>query len=68
MKKNMGTADRSIRILLAIVILVLYVNGTLTGSTAIILGIIGLILLLTGLTGYCGLYIPFKFSTLKGNS
>jgi hypothetical protein len=68
MKKNMGTTDRSIRILLAIVILVLYINGTLTGSAAITLGIVGLIMIVTGLTGYCLLYIPFKFSTLKGNS
>ncbi len=64
----MGTADRSIRILLAIVILVLYVNGTLTGSTAITLGIVGLILLVTGLTGYCVLYIPFNISTLKSKA
>ncbi len=64
----MGTADRVIRIILALVIFVLYINGTLTGNTLIILGIIGLILLITGLTGFCGLYIPLKISTLKNNS
>ena len=68
MKKNRGTIDRSIRILLAILILVLYINGTITGSTLLILGIIGLILLKTGLTGYCGLYVPLNVSTMKDDS
>jgi len=65
MKKNMGTVDRVIRVLLAVVVAVLYLTGTISGTLAIILGIIALIFLLTSLFGFCPLYAPFKFSTKK---
>ena len=63
MKKNVGNADRIIRILIAIVIAILYFTDQITGTAAIILGIIGLIMLVTGLIGFCGLYVPFRLST-----
>ncbi len=56
MKKNMGIADRVIRVILAIVVAVLIYMGTLSGAAAIILGIIAGIFLLTSLVGSCGLY------------
>jgi len=65
MKKNMGTVDRIIRIILAIVILVLYLTDQLSGLALIILGIIAVIFLLTSLIGFCPLYVPFKISTRK---
>ena len=65
MKKNMGTIDRSIRILLAIVVIVLYLNGSITGVAAIILGILALVFILTSLIGFCPLYVPLKISTIK---
>ena len=40
MTKNMGTIDRVIRVILAIVVLLLYLTGAITGIAAIILGII----------------------------
>lgn len=61
--KNMGTTDRGIRILLAITIAVLYFGGIVSGITAIILGIIAAILLLTSLVGFCPAYYPFNIST-----
>jgi Protein of unknown function (DUF2892). len=64
MKKNMGTIDRVIRILLAIVVIVLYLNGSITGATAIILGILALVFILTSLIGFCPLYVPLKISTI----
>jgi len=64
MKKNMGTIDRVIRILLAIIVAVLYMTGTITGTLAIILGIVAAIFLLTGLVGFCPLYVPLKISTI----
>jgi len=64
MKKNMGTIDRVIRILLAIIVAVLYMNGNITGIAAIILGILAVIFLLTSLIGFCPLYVPFKISTI----
>lgn len=65
MKKNMGAADKSIRIILAVVIAVLYFTDVLSGTFAIILGIIAIIFLLTSLAGFCPLYKPLKVSTAK---
>lgn len=65
MKKNMGTVDRIIRIILAVVVLVLYLTDQLSGLALIILGIIAVIFLLTSLIGFCPLYVPFKISTRK---
>jgi hypothetical protein len=65
MKKNMGAADRIIRIVLAVVIAVLYFTDQITGTAAIILGILAIIFLLTSLVGFCPLYVPFKLSTRR---
>lgn len=65
MKTNMGFADRFIRIILAAVIAVLYFTKQITGTAAIILGIIAIIFVLTSLVGFCCLYVPFKISTKK---
>jgi hypothetical protein len=65
MKKNMGTIDRIIRILLAIVVIVLYMTGSITGTAAIILGILAVVFIITTLIGFCPLYLPFKISTIK---
>jgi hypothetical protein len=65
MKKNMGTADRVIRIILAIVVIVLYLTGNITGIAAIILGILALVFILTSLIGFCPLYVPLKISTIS---
>lgn len=65
MQKNMGKADRTIRILIAIAIGVLYYAGMISGTTAIVLGIIAAILVLTSLFGFCPGYYPFKISTRR---
>ena len=65
MKKNMGTIDRVIRIVLAIVVAILYMNGSITGTAAIILGILAAVFIITSLIGFCPLYVPFKISTIK---
>ena len=65
MKRNMGAIDRVIRILLAIVIIVLYSNGSITGVAAIILGIVAFIFIVTSLIGFCPLYAVCKISTIK---
>jgi hypothetical protein len=63
MKKNMGTADRVIRTLVAIVIAVLYFTDVISGTLALILGIIAVAFLLTSLVSWCPLYMPFGIST-----
>ena len=64
MKKNMGTVDRIIRVLLAIIVGILYLTGNISGLAAIILGIIAVIFILTSIVGFCPLYLPFKISTI----
>lgn len=65
MKKNMGNLDRFIRTLLALLVGILYYMGTISGTTAIILGVIAVIFLLTSLISTCPLYMPFGLSTRK---
>ncbi|MFC1538883.1 DUF2892 domain-containing protein [Candidatus Latescibacterota bacterium] len=65
MKKNMGTIDRAIRILLAVVVAVLYMTKAINGLAAVILGIFAVIFLLTSSVGFCPLYVPLKISTRK---
>jgi hypothetical protein len=64
MNQNVGSTDRIIRIVLG---LILAAVGFffMSGSLGIILGIIGLVLLVTGALSWCPLYIPFKISTRK---
>jgi hypothetical protein len=64
MKKNMGTIDRAIRVLLAIVIGILYLTGNISGTAAIILGILAMVFILTSAIGFCPLYMPFNISTI----
>ena len=65
MKKNMGMADRLLRIILAIVVAVLIYLGELSGTAAIILGIFAGIFLLTSIINYCPLYTLVGISTCK---
>jgi hypothetical protein len=65
MKANMGTADKVIRILIAIVIAGLYFSNQITGTTAIILLVIAGIFILTSFMSFCPLYLPFGISTRK---
>lgn len=66
--KNMGIADRVIRLAAAIIFGYLYFSGTVTGTLGIILLVLGIIFVLTSLVSFCPLYLPFKFSTLKKES
>lgn len=63
MKKNMGTADRVVRVILAIVMIVLYFQGIVTGFWGIVLLVLSGIFLLTSLVSFCPLYLPFGIRT-----
>ncbi len=63
MKKNMGTIDKIIRISIAVLIAILYFTNVLTGTWAIILGVLGAVFLVTSLISFCPLYLPFGIST-----
>ncbi len=68
MKKNMGTADRVVRIVVAVIIGVLIFTGKISGLLAIILGIVAAMFLFTSLVGTCPGYVPLGFSTCKKSS
>jgi len=63
MKKNMGTVDRVLRILVAVIIATLYFTHTISGTLAIVLLALAGIFILTSFISFCPLYLPFGFST-----
>ena len=65
MKKNMGTTDRLIRLLIAAVIVALVYAGVLEGVAAVVLIILAGIFVLTSFVKFCPLYLPFGISTCK---
>ena len=65
MKKNMGTADKVIRILIAAVVGVLYFTNAISGTLAIGLGILAIVFVLTAFISFCPLYLPFGINTFK---
>ena len=65
MKKNMGTIDRVIRILVAVVFVILYFTGVVGGKLGIVLLVLAVILVFTSIISYCPLYKPFGINTCK---
>ncbi len=63
MKANMGTADRIIRVILAVVMAVLYYQGIVTGTLGIVLLVAAAVFALTSLVSFCPLYPIFGLST-----
>lgn len=63
MKKNMGNADRIIRVLLAAVFAYLYFSGTVTGIAGLVLVILGGVFVLTSLVSFCPLYTLVGLNT-----
>lgn len=63
MKKNMGSTDRVIRIVLAVVFSVLYFTKTVTGTTGLVLLVLGGVFLATSLVSFCPLYRLFGINT-----
>jgi len=68
MKKNMGYADRVIRILAAVIVIGLYFTNIISGTIAVILLIISAVFILTSFVSFCPLYYPFGISTKKFNN
>ena len=63
MKKNMGSADRIIRTIVAIVLGILYYTDVISGTVGLVLVILAGVFLLTSLISFCPLYAPFGIST-----
>jgi len=65
MKTNESSTDRIIRALVGIVLLALYFTGTVTGGLGIAFIVVGAVLLLTGVVGFCPLYALLRINTKK---
>lgn len=64
-RRNVGTPDRLIRIVLAVVIITGYNLNYITGTLGLVLSIIATLLLATGFIGLCPLYYPFGINARK---
>jgi len=65
MKKNIGTIDRILRVIVAIIFAYLYFSGAVAGAFGIILLVLAVVFVATSLVSFCPLYAPFKISTRK---
>jgi hypothetical protein len=63
MKANMGSIDRIIRLIIAVVVGALYYMGVIEGTIGIILLVAAAVFLLTSLVSFCPLYPIFGMST-----
>ena len=65
MEKNMGSTDKGIRVLIAIVIALLYYFNVIEGTLAYILMGLAIVLLITSFINFCPLYTLFGVNTCK---
>lgn len=63
MKKNVGIADRIIRVIVAAIIFYLNYNGTLEGTLGVVLMVFASIFVLTSFLSFCPIYYALKLST-----
>lgn len=63
MKKNVGTVDKIIRIVLALVIGALYALNVISGTLGLVLLVASGVFLVTGLINFCGLYALLGINT-----
>lgn len=68
MKANMGTIDRIIRTALAILVGVLWYTGQISGTVAIVLGIIAVVFLLTSFISFCPAYALLGISSRESRT
>jgi hypothetical protein len=63
MKKNMGSADKMIRLIIAVIVGGLYFTETISGTLGIILLVLAGIFVLTSFISFCPFYAPFGINT-----
>ena len=61
----MGSIDKTIRIVIAAIIAILYIMNIISGTVAIVLCAFALVFILTSFISFCPLYYPFGISTRK---
>lgn len=65
MHVNQANWERIARVVLGIVLLYIGFGGMIAGTLGTVIGVIGLIPLLTGLIGWCPIYALLKTGTKK---
>ena len=65
MKPNMSKADKLIRLGLAAIVVGLYFMEVISGTVAIVLGVVALILIVTSFINFCPLYSVLGIRTNK---
>jgi len=63
MKKNMGSSDKTVRLIIAAVILILFFTNVVSGTFGYILLALAGIFVATSLISFCPLYALFKINT-----
>ncbi len=56
MKKNMGSTDKVVRLVIAAILVALYFTGTVTGTLGIVAIVAAAVFTLTSLVSFCPLY------------
>jgi hypothetical protein len=65
MKANMGTTDKAIRIVVAIVLITLNLTNVVTGTLGVILLVLAAVFILTSFVSFCPLYLPLGINTCR---
>ncbi|KXK37268.1 MAG: DUF2892 domain-containing protein [Saprospiraceae bacterium] len=65
MTKNVGRTDKLIRLAVVALIAILYYTGKITGTTAIVLGIVAIIFALTAFLSFCPIWAALGINTNK---
>jgi hypothetical protein len=63
MKKNIGTADRIIRVIIAAIVAILFFTDVLTGTLGIVLLVMAVVFVITSFINFCPLYTMFGLNT-----
>jgi hypothetical protein len=63
MKKNMGSTDKIIRVVIAAILGVLYYTGTISGTLGIVLLVLAGVFIATSFISFCPLYAIFGIKT-----
>jgi len=63
MKKNMGSTDKIVRVLIAAIVATLFLTNVITGVLGIILLALAGIFVLTSLVSFCPIYTIFGMNT-----
>lgn len=65
MKKNMGSTDKALRLVVAVILLVLYFSNVLTGTLGIIALVVAGVFTLTSVVSFCPIYTLIGINTCK---